>query len=577
MSVPVHTLNKEQRFWYANLVISAILADDEISPSEVDFLKQVIVIVSDAEKKKELMGRISSKKKSPLTDPPNIAKEILAAIFIELSLIMISDLDFAEDEKAFLKTVADLFRFEKTYFLELMRWAEEGLQWKNSQQDLLSGGDKTENFQVSLGQLNPEQRKWYAQALIATIMLDGAIDEMELSFLKAAVSFVDNKKDQMELMGYVRNKMAPRLKRPPDMSEAVLIHIFIEVIRIVSADESLSYAEQAHLKQISDLCGFSADQFEKSVAWCNRGIAWMQNKNPLITNCKVITKKNLGSLSGSSGLAVNAENSSILNREFSCFVCGSKQKVPAFQLKPQTQEANRNIFGITAYLGSLEGRDYIDFNKVRVITCPTCLFSSFNKDLFKKSDKEKTPEILANTKFRTTWLKDVKNKQSKLGGLKEELYSLKPSVEAVIKSYELAIQAANILGVTNNDESQKWQSVTLLMTLAEIQMNDGDVEAAESSLEKARERADSLFKNAANVTVSFKAARLLLFIGLFRDDIRTAGTYLDFLREYQFEKKDGLSTSEQNVLRKVYGEVKKVMEDRSEYTKDQLMGFHKNI
>jgi len=101
MSVPVQTLNKEQRVWYANLVISAILADDEISPSEVDFLKQVIVIVSDPEKKKELMQRISLKKKFPLTEPPGFAKEILAAIFIELSLIMISDLDFADDEKAF--------------------------------------------------------------------------------------------------------------------------------------------------------------------------------------------------------------------------------------------------------------------------------------------------------------------------------------------------------------------------------------------------------------------------------------------------------------------------------------------
>ncbi|NQU66067.1 MAG: hypothetical protein HQ517_17550, partial [SAR324 cluster bacterium] len=95
--------------------------------------------------------------------------------------------------------------------------------------------------------------------------------------------------------------------------------------------------------------------------------------------------------------------------------------------------------------------------------------------------------------------------------------------------------------------------------------------------EKARELADSLFKNAVNVTVSFKAARLLLFIGLFRDDVRTAGTYLDFLREYQFEKADTLSTNDKNVLKKVYGEVKKVMEDRSEYAKDQLMGFHKNI
>ncbi len=576
MSVPVQTLNKEQRVWYANLVISAILADDEISPSEVDFLKQVIVIVSDPEKKKELMQRISLKKKFPLTEPPGFAKEILAAIFIELSLIMISDLDFADDEKAFLKTVADLFRFEKTYYLELMRWAEEGLEWKNSQQDLLSGDDSIENFQVSLGQLNSEQRKWYAQTLIAIIMLDGAIDEMELSFLKAAVSFVDNKKDQMELMGYVRNKMSPPLKRPPDMSEPVRIHIFIEVIRIVSADESLSYAEQAHLKQISDLCGFDASQFEKCVAWCNRGISWMQNKNPLITNCKVVEKKQLGSLSGGS-LAVNPENSSILNREFNCFVCGSKQKVKAFQLKPHTQEANRNIFGITSYLASMEGHDYIDFNKIRIITCPTCLFSSINKDLFRKTEREKTPDILTNQKFRTAWIKDVKNRHASLAGKMKELDSLNPSGEAVIKSYELAIQSASMLGVANNDESQKWQAVTLLMTLAEIQMNNGDVEVAESYLEKARERADNLFKNAGHAIVSFKAARLLLFIGLFRDDVRTSGTYLDFLREYHFEKQDTMSTPEQNVLRKVYGEVKKVVQDRSDYTKDQLLGFHKNI
>ena len=225
----------------------------------------------------------------------------------------------------------------------------------------------------------------------------------------------------------------------------------------------------------------------------------------------------------------------------------------------------------------MEGHDYIDFNKIRVITCPTCLFSSVSKDLFRKKEKEKTPEILASQKFRAAWIKDIKSKQAKLGKKMEELFSISPSTETVINSYELAIQAANMLGVVNRDETQKWQSITLLMTLAEILMNDGNVELAESYLEKASERADSLFKNAANVTVSFKAARLLLFIGLYRDDVRTAGTYLDFLREYQFEKVNTLSTPEQNVLRKVFGEVKTVMQDRSEYTKDQLLGFHKNI
>jgi len=576
MSVPVQALNKEQRAWYAELVISAILADNEISPSEVDFLKQVIAIVPDAEKKKELMQRISSKKTSDLSPPPGLPNEILAAIFVELLLIMISDLDFAEDEKEWLQKVADLFQFEKSYFRELMRWAQEGLEWKVSQQELVPGGETIENFQAVLGQMKGEQRKWYAQALIATIMLDGSIDEMELSFLKAAVALVDNKKEQMELMGYIRNKMAPRLQRPPDIPEAVLVYIFVEIIRIVSADESLTYAEQAHLKQIADLCGFSNERFEKCIAWCTRGLSWMQNKNPLISNCKVIAKRQPTSLSAG-GLEQNAENSSVLDREFSCFICESKQKVRAFQLKPHTQEPNRNIFGITAYLAALEGQDFIDFNKIRVITCPTCLFSAIDKELFKKNEKEKIPEILNNPKFRAAWIKEARSRQAKLGKHLAELSTINRSDAMVVASYDLAIKAADMLGAANNDDNLKWQSVTMLATVAEIKMNSGNVEAAEAFLEKARQRADELFKRASDVTVSFKAARLLLLIGLYWDDVRTAGTYLDFLREYQLDKADTLSTPAQNVLKKIYGEAKKVMEDRSEYTKNQLTGFHKKV
>ena len=114
MSVPVQKLNKEQKVWYAKFVIGAILADDEISPSEVDFLKQVISIVDSPAEKKELMQLISTKKRPPLSPPKSIPKEILAAIFIELVLIMISDLDFADKEKEYLQDVSNLFNFSKS-------------------------------------------------------------------------------------------------------------------------------------------------------------------------------------------------------------------------------------------------------------------------------------------------------------------------------------------------------------------------------------------------------------------------------------------------------------------------------
>jgi len=577
MSVPVHTLNPEQKVWYANVVIAAILADDEISPSEVDFLKQVIVIVENPAKKKELMAMISAKNKPEITPPKGISNEILAAIFIELMLIMISDLDFADDEKDFLKNTADLFKFEKSYFIELMRWAEEGLDWKTSQQYLLSDSERIENFQVPIAKMNSAQRKWYSQTLISTIMLDGAVDSSELSFLKAAVSFVDNRKDQMELMGYVRNKMAPRLIAPPaGIPEFMLTIIFIEIIKLVSADESLSYSEQAHLKQISDLSGFSPSQYEKLIDWCNTGISWMQNKNPLITNCK-ITKTSLSESSGAQ-LQPNKDNNSIVDREFECFLCESKQKVPYFQLKPHTQEPSRNIFGIVTYMDSLEGNDYIDYNLIRTIVCPYCFFATTSKDLFKKNPKEKLPVIFSDRKFKSEWIKTIKQRKAVFNDHIKDLFKLKRSGGTVVKTYQLAIKTSEILADVNRDESQKWQVVTLTLTLAEIFINNGKEKRALEYLNKAKEKAKLLFKNATDVNMSFRSARLLFFISLYENDTRTAGTYYDFISGQMDPARFGsLKKQQQAVIRKIHGETKKALEDRSEYKKENLIGFHRNI
>lgn len=571
MSIPVHSLNREQRKWYAQTVIGAILADDEISPSEIDFLKQVIAVVDHPEEKKELMQMISSKKRPALTEPPGISNEILSAIFIELSLIMISDLDFADKEKEFLKEVAELFRFENSYFIELMNWAEEGLQWKESQRQLLSDGGGVENTQVPVDKLNGEQKKWYAETLISTILLDRVVDEAETSFLKAAVSFVNDRKQQQKLLGYVRNKMSPPLQKPPAFPQNILVLIFIEIMRIVSADETMSYAEHAHLKQISDLCGFSAALYDKLLAWCNRGISWMQNKNPLIANFKIDQKK--VKTSSKSAFQSHPDNNSILNREFQCFVCESSANVKFFQLKPHSHEPKRNIFGITTYEESKKDFDFIDYNLVKVIVCPTCYFASVDKDLFRKNKKESVPDNLKNPKFKNLWMKDAKQRKKKFEDKESEVFSINRSLPTVVKTYQLAIKVAETLGKVNNDDAQKWQAVTLQLILAEIFLNAGKIVKAIEFLFKAKGDADFLFKNATNKEISFKSARLLFFIALYENDIRIASPMVEFLREYKFKKSETLASKELLLLKKIFGETKKALAERAIYKKENLIGF----
>ncbi len=572
MSVPVHSLRKDQKIWYARFVIGAILADDEISPSEVDFLKQVINIVDDPHEKRELMQMISSKKCPPLTPPQGISKEILAAIFIELILIMISDLDFAESEKVYLQNVSRLFNFDESYFAELMHWGEEGVKWKDDQRFLVSDDGDVESFHVPLDKLNSEQKGWYAKSLIATIMLDGLVDDTELQFLKAAMSFVDNKKEQHRLVGYVRNKMAPPLTSPPGISQDILLLIFFEVILIVSADESLSYKEQTHLKHIAEMCDMSDAFLDKAIDWCHRGISWKQNKNPLIARCKLGSR--IQSLQAHGPLELNPDNNSILNRDLECYICESSTKVKGFQLKPHSQEPNRNIFGITTYLESLGGQDYIDFNLIKVLVCPNCFFASVEKDMFRKNSNDPAPKALKNQLFKTLWLRDADQRKSKFKDHMEEISSIKRTLPTVIKTYKLAIKVYRVLGKMNQDQSFDWQVVTLLLTLSEILMSNGKEKKANEYLEQARVAADDLFKNASNNLIAIRSARLLFFIALYHNDIRVAGPFVDYVRRLYLDNSDSLNPAELTVLKKVYGETKQALKNRADYRQERLYGFH---
>ena len=72
MGVPLHILTQSQRFWYAQMVVAAVLADEEITKPETDFIKQILPIIKRPEDRQELMNQIASKKPPPIFRPPGV-------------------------------------------------------------------------------------------------------------------------------------------------------------------------------------------------------------------------------------------------------------------------------------------------------------------------------------------------------------------------------------------------------------------------------------------------------------------------------------------------------------------------
>ncbi|MDH5560635.1 MAG: DUF2225 domain-containing protein [Deltaproteobacteria bacterium] len=572
MAVPIQNLDEEQKFWYANLVVAAVLADDKIFLSEIEFLKQVIAIITSQEKRSELMEIIDKKKPPQLTaPPPGIPPKILVAIYIELILIIISDYDFADDERKYLKEVADLFNFDEGFYRELMNWCEDGLRWKTDQRELVSSDLQIEGMQIPLKRLNDKQKRWYSQTLVATVMLDGLVDQIEKSFLKMAISFLEDPQDKKQMLAYIGNKISPPMVRPPPMPKQYLMIVLIEVILIISADESLSYREIEYLQKISDNCGFSKEEFNRLMDWCNHGINWKQNKNSLFVKCRFKEKTRIRDVEG--GLEDHPENNSVQTRFFECYLCGPEVKVQAFHLKPKSQKLRQNIFGITIYDESMPKFDYINFSLIKVIVCPTCFFASPHKEYFKKSKDDKAPHEMNLTALKQNWMESLKAREELIGDNPDELLEIKRSISTVIKTYQLAILTAEALVKNDHSDNLKWQLILLKLTLAEITMSAQQENKAEELLKQVNELAETLFNQSSNNIVSFKAAKILLIIAVYEKDDRKANQFYEFFTKMLKEKVRLLKKTELSVLQKVYGEVKEVYLNRNNYAKKKLDGF----
>ena len=632
MSLPIQALTQAQRYWYAQLVIAAILADQEISQPETEYIRQIALLVKKPEHKQDILTRIAKKSPPPISKPTGIHEEMLAAVFMELSLIMISDIDFADEEREFLDKVYKSFGFTEKYYHKLLGWCEDGLAWKSEQMKLALADGKTDSVKVPVSELNPEQQLWYAKTLIATILSDEVLDQAEVKFLKTAISLVSDDRHRQELTNQIRNKKTPALSEPPDFSHAILIRVFIEVLLIISADESLDPQEETYLSNLADLCGFSDELFQRLMSWCQEGIRWKASKNPLIAACEIKQeakgsdlkifkgeKQEKGGIQvftrdtpGAGGTSVFAKDeeepkeppppveevseevseeitdevieepaieaeeefNSLEKYDLDCFICGTEKSVRFYQLDPQSHKPSHNIFGIPVFLVNNDGFDFVDYNRCKVAVCNACCFASPQKMLFKASQKTRLPQPLRNPRFKKYWLKDQKEKILSFKHHKDQLSKANRALAAVVKSYQMAIRASSALAEINKSSELEWHSITLKLTLAEVLMSHGKPDRADAMLRQISEKAVQMFKGAKQKFIAFRSGRVILLIALYFDELKTAAEYNKYFAQVRNNELKSLNDNDKTLFKRIYGEVSRAFENQRKYTRQSLNGFH---
>ena len=344
--------------------------------------------------------------------------------------------------------------------------------------------------------------------------------------------------------------------------------IFEEILLLMSTDEAISYSEQTFLNQVAAQCSFDHRHVQNMIAWANAGVKWKNDKNGLMAKVAIKAQPK----PKAAGTTVSKENSSLVPRRVHCFVCNSNQPGLYLQLKPNSQKPSRNIFGLPTYKEANKGFDFIDYNRVTPIVCPQCYFTSTDKFNFKRAEGDKAPMELMNPKFAQPWVQDRRKFEDQLGQALDEIQSINRGDATVEATYRMAIEAERRLWGVTQDPKHRWEWIVNLLTLAEIQITQGQQAAAEESLKAAIVEAKEVFLVRDNLMV-YKAGRMLFLLGLYFGDKDLSGTYYNFLLNVS-SKPDELKDEEKKILMKIMGEAKKAFENRAEYAKAALDGFH---
>ena len=276
------SLNESQTVWFAKLVLAAVNADGVLKLCELDVINKIFSKIKDSDIKMELVQLMETSEQIEVTPPENIKLLDLAEIYSQIIIILISDSDFAQEEKSFLKKLADLFGFTDGYYKELLDWGGKGCLWKQSMTKLLDNKYELDYFQVPYTELNEKQRIWYCEVLISIILIDGFVDEVEIELVELLVSMVENPMDRKKLVAYVKNKYSPPIGIPPDIPKSILKLIFLEAVHMAAINDSISITEINHIEEIAKDSGVSEDFITDCVNWHRVGIQWSKERQKIV-------------------------------------------------------------------------------------------------------------------------------------------------------------------------------------------------------------------------------------------------------------------------------------------------------
>jgi len=266
----------------------------------------------------------------------------------------------------------------------------------------------------------------------------------------------------------------------------------------------------------------------------------------------------------------------------SCRMC-SQKRIPFLVLQSRSMLTKANIFEVPSYVEAIPGRDFCDYNLIRVTVCPSCYFaSSYEIDFEKESGKKNQLKAPFNKEaIVEQWMKSTSERkklvETNLTGFFDENRNLK---QALI-SYDLAImtndaifKVEEVKDIRRRNYNTARKSIFYQMFKAELLMANNQPGEAQKLLKEAAFRLEEIFPYLNNEPC-IRAGFLLGMLNLYFEEYRKVGQYLTFLKSFNQDDILNEGSEEYKTLMTNSKKLDEAFQNRAEYSKSKLTRFQK--
>jgi len=156
-AIVVGPLSDVQRYWYAEVLIGAIVLDGIVDQNQFEPLKAALSFITNQKQKIALLGTIKNSYMAKLNPPPPMEAGDLYLIFFEILKIFAADDSLSFKETDFLNRYIGLCSMPKELAQQGIEWCRRGIAWK---QDRALLAKKTEFNPEESSSLQVSRDRW---------------------------------------------------------------------------------------------------------------------------------------------------------------------------------------------------------------------------------------------------------------------------------------------------------------------------------------------------------------------------------------------------------------------------------